>query len=126
MFCSKCGKQIDDAAIMCVYCGVPTKNYTPSGPQASAAAQPQPVTIINTNTNTNTNSGIPYPQKSKWVAFLLCFFLGYLGIHRFYVGKIGTGIIWLLTAGFFGIGWVIDAILILVGAFRDKAGFPLR
>jgi TM2 domain-containing membrane protein YozV len=67
-----------------------------------------------------------YPYKSKVVAGLLCFFLGYLGIHRFYVGKIGSGIIWLLTMGLCGIGALIDFILILVGSFRDKAGMPLK
>lgn len=61
-------------------------------------------------------------KKSRLVAGLLCFFLGALGIHRFYVGKIGTGIIWLLTGGLFGIGWLIDFIMILVGAFKDKSG----
>ena len=55
-------------------------------------------------------------------AFLLCFFLGYLGIHRFYVGKIGTGILWLLTGGLLGIGALIDFIMIIVGSFRDADG----
>ena len=62
------------------------------------------------------------PLKSKLIAFLLCLFLGVLGVHRFYVGKIGTGFLWLFTGGFFGIGWIIDLIMILIGGFRDKAG----
>ncbi|HHT53330.1 MAG TPA: TM2 domain-containing protein [Clostridiales bacterium] len=61
-------------------------------------------------------------DKSRIVAALLCFFLGYLGIHRFYVGKIGTGVLWLLTAGIFGIGAFVDFIVILCGYFKDKEG----
>lgn len=52
-------------------------------------------------------------MRNKWVALALCFFLGFLGIHRFYEGKIVTGIIWLLTGGLFGIGWLVDFIIIL-------------
>lgn len=63
--------------------------------------------------------------RSNLVAFLLCFFLGGLGIHRFYVGKVGTGIIWLLTAGVLGIGVLVDFCLILLGRFRDKEGARL-
>jgi hypothetical protein len=55
-------------------------------------------------------------------ALLLCFFLGWAGAHRFYVGKIGTGILMLLTGGVFGVLWLIDFILLIVGAFTDKAG----
>jgi TM2 domain-containing membrane protein YozV len=61
-------------------------------------------------------------SRSRVVAALLCFFLGALGIHRFYAGKIGTGIIWLLTLGLAGIGVIVDFIMILVGAFKDKEG----
>lgn len=65
-------------------------------------------------------------DKNKWVAFWLCLLLGGLGIHRFYVGKIGTGIIYLLTGGLCGIGWLVDLIKILMGSFRDNTGAPLR
>ena len=72
---------------------------------------------------------IPYApvksQKSKTIAGLLCFFLGELGIHRFYVGKVGTGILWLCTAGLFGIGWLIDLIMIICGKFKDSNGMNL-
>ena len=65
-------------------------------------------------------------QKSRLVAALLCWFLGALGIHRFYVGKIGTGILWLVTAGILGIGVIIDFIMIVIGDFKDKDGKVLR
>lgn len=64
--------------------------------------------------------------KSKGVVAVLCFFLGALGIHRFYVGKIGTGILWLLTAGLLGLGVIIDFIMILCGSFKDKDGAIIK
>ena len=53
---------------------------------------------------------------------LLCFFFGVLGVHRFYVGKVGTGILQLLTLGGLGIWALIDFIMIVVGSFTDKQG----
>ncbi|MBQ5398466.1 MAG: TM2 domain-containing protein [Ruminococcus sp.] len=65
-------------------------------------------------------------DKSKIVALLLCIFGGFLGLHHFYVGKIFMGIIYLLTGGIFGIGWIIDIIRICLGSFKDNVGAPLR
>ena len=50
------------------------------------------------------------PQKSMLVAYLLWFFFGYLGLHRFYLGRWVTGLIWLFTVGLFGVGWLFDAV----------------
>jgi TM2 domain-containing membrane protein YozV len=60
--------------------------------------------------------------KSRLVALLLCFFLGVIGLHRFYVGKNGTGILMIVTFGGLGIWVVIDLVMIIVGSFTDKQG----
>ena len=64
-------------------------------------------------------------EKSNTVALLLCLFLGGLGVHRFYVGKIGTGVLQLLTLGGLGIWALIDLIMIVVQKFTDKEGNTL-
>jgi TM2 domain-containing membrane protein YozV len=61
-------------------------------------------------------------EKRNLPVFLLCYFLGAFGVHRFYVGKIGTGILQLLTFGGLGVWWFIDLIIILSGGFTDKEG----
>ena len=126
MYCKYCGQQIEDGAKFCQHCGGNLGAETKQEPvkQAAPEAPQQPVVnVINQNTNVNSNVG--YIHKRKWVAFFLCLFLGCFGVHRFYVGKVGTGIIWLLTFGLCGIGWFLDLIIILFGGFRDKIGQPL-
>ena len=86
--------------------------------------------------NKNPNSAVETAPKAapsggksdrSWVVVLiLSFFLGALGIHRFYVGKIGTGIVWLLTGGCLGVGWLIDFIRVLIGNFTDKEGNAIK
>ena len=64
----------------------------------------------------------PRSEKSFLLTLILCFFVGALGIHRFYAGKLLTGILMLITAGGFGIWVLIDLIMILLGNFTDSRG----
>jgi TM2 domain len=95
--CTKCGHLMHQSARACPECGAPSF--------ASSAQGVSP--------------------KSRLVALLLCIFLGGLGIHRFYVGKTGTGILWLLTVGLLGIGALVDLIMIAAGSFRDSNGLAI-
>lgn len=85
-----------------------------------------------TNTNQTTS---PLVAKSdsltklnpEWVVTLiLAVLLGALGIHRFYVGKVGTGILMLITCGGFGIWALVDVIIIAMGNFQKKDGTIIK
>lgn len=112
-FCKHCGLKIPKDAVICTACGRQVEDFK----QSSAASTPQIVINNdnnNLNTNTNTvNAAINAKLKNKWVAFVLCFFLGFLGAHKFYEGKIGMGILYIFTVGLFGVGVIIDLIVIL-------------
>ena len=74
----------------------------------------------------NLENSTTVSEKGFVPALLLCLFLGGFGLHRFYVGKVGTGILMLFTLGGLGIWTLIDIVMIVVGSFRDKQGLTLR
>jgi TM2 domain-containing membrane protein YozV len=100
-YCDACAVGIDPGTRVCPTCG---------------ANQERAVTA-------NT-SGVS--ERKILPAFLLCFLLGVFGAHRFYVGKIGTAILMIVTIGGLGIWALIDLIMIVVGAFTDKEGNKLK
>src|SRR5271166_2049850 len=83
--CQRCGRVMPADAIFCAQCG----------------DRIEPARMRSRSTGYEEVS-----ERSRLIALLLCLFLGYVGVHRFYVGKIGTGVLWLLTGGLFGIGYV--------------------
>ena len=109
-FCKFCGGRIAADAAVCTLCGRQVEALRQESPQ---------IVVNNTNTNVNTNrqtmmaSGRGTRERNKWTAFLLCLFLGCFGAHKFYEGKTGVGILYLLTGGLFGVGWLIDTIALL-------------
>ncbi len=100
VFCRGCGKEIHETAPSCPHCGAP---------QQVAGA-----------------STGPRSEKDYIIAILLCFFLGTFGVHRFYVGKVGTGLLMLVTLGGFGIWTLIDFIFIVLGSFTDSEGRKIK
>ena len=127
--CPVCGAPLENG--QCSYCGyvqeTPERNEEirqPGTDTAEMGYEPRPAVD---SPQPNPMGIIPgVSRKSKTTALLLCIFLGGLGVHRFYAGKVGTGIIYLLTVGLFGIGWLVDIIRIAAGSFRDGFGLPLR
>lgn len=110
-FCKFCGSQINIDAVLCTVCGRQVEQL-----QGMSSPQSPQIVINNSNNNTNTAVAGVVPagkKKNKWVCFFLWLFLGLIGGHKFYDGKIGTGIIYILTVGFFGVGWLIDFFRIL-------------
>ena len=101
-YCENCGASIDTRAVICPKCGVPIGPYKK---------------LLETREHAS--------DRSRLVALLFAWFFGMLGIHRFYVNRVGSGILWLLTFGLFGIGVLVDIILIASGKFTDREGKPL-
>ena len=99
-FCQHCGKKIAKEAVFCPFCGCQVELI-----KSEQQATPQ--------VEINNIVGGMKAEKNKWIALLLCFFLGFFGGHKFYEGKIGMGILYIFTSGLFGIGLIVDFIVIL-------------
>lgn len=113
-FCEHCGSVIAKQAVVCPTCGcqvAPLKQEQVPGQQVQVTQvqQPQPIQPVQVVVNNYNGQGRP---KDKLTALLLCIFLGEWGIHRFYEGRIGSGILWMFTFGLFGLGWLYDVIRI--------------
>lgn len=110
-FCKHCGEKFPLEAVVCTKCGCPVE-------ELKQAVQQPSIVVNNSNVNTNANThmmaGVPMGRwKNQWASFFLCLFLGFFGAHKFYEGKIGMGILYLLTGGLFYIGAFVDLIVIL-------------
>ena len=117
--CKNCGAiEITELAdrYECPYCGT---RYPRVQPQPTtvirevhyvSTPQPNPQPVRNNSHVTNYNGR---KRCNKWVALVICYFLGLFGGHKFYEGKSGQGLLYLFTAGLFGIGWLIDLVSIL-------------
>lgn len=132
--CAYCGKPFCKDCLVEVkgrmYCKEDLGNVLDEAKQSSSGQPTINITNSNdsVNTNTNVNGGFAgAPRKSKTVALILCIigFLGVGGLHRMYVGKVGSGVLHFFTYGICGIGTIIDLISILSGGFRDSYGQPL-
>lgn len=126
MKCLNCGTEYEGN--LCPNCGSSQEQQTTTQTtQQPNDRQFQPQIIINNNVNQSDGGYRPgTSNKSKVAALILAIFLGAIGIHRFYVGKVGTGIIWFLTGGCFLIGWIYDIIKIASGTFKDGAGLIIK
>jgi len=92
------------------------------GASDAGEAMPQPAQPRMTPSGEKTS---PAKRLTALILAGIGFISPLAGLHRFYVGKVGTGILWLFTWGLFGIGQLIDVILILAGQFKDNNGLPL-
>jgi hypothetical protein len=119
MYCRNCGNEVSEKAIMCVACGTPPKAGDKYCYNCKAETNASSPICIKCGVSLK---GENLEGKDWLTTLLLCFFLGYLGIHRFYTGHTAIGVVQLLTLGCCGIWTLIDFIIIIVGNFKDAKG----
>ena len=121
--CPKCGAPMETAT--CEYCGYTQQQSAPTVTNTTSKSAAAVVTQFVVNVNPVTTQATVSP-KSRWVALAICYFLGIFGGHYFYVGKAGKGILYIFTAGLFGVGWIVDLVRIATGKFTDAQNLPLK
>ena len=120
--CEFCGGSVNAATNTCAGCGA-AQSTAPPPPPAHA---PPPQAYGAPAQHHVGPGGQPVSDKQWIVALILNFFLGYLGLHRFYTGHIGIGVIQLLTWGGCGLWWLLDFIMLLTGSYKDSNNLPLK
>ena len=132
-YCFACGELILKAAEICPKCGLrQIGQYDASALVSNEKYCSSCGEVILKDAEICPKCGVRQTFKinevsPEWLTvFLLSIFLGYLGVDRFYVGKIGTGILKLITGGGCGIWWLIDWIMILSGKFTDSKGNVIK
>lgn len=122
--CQECSAVMDGGAY-CEKCGAKLPHYDPIQEEKPIRQKecPTPNEVIYVKSADRPND---VSRKSRTVALLLCVFFGYFGLHRLYLGKIGTGLLYMFTFGLSGIGWLIDIVLIAVGSATDAGGRFVR
>jgi len=130
MFCRNCGKELIGTPEICVGCGarplVGSSFCQACGAETNALAE----ICIKCGARLGKAEAVDISSKSRLATTLLCilpaWIVGIAGIHRFYLGKIGTGIAMLLTLGGLGIWTLIDFIYVVSGSMKDKEGKPIK
>lgn len=114
-FCKHCGAIIPEDAILCTACGRQVEKLESENTPNIVINNSNSSQNVNTNNNVNTNANTVLTGKlrNKWVALALCVLGGFFGLHKFYEGKIGMGILYFFTGGLFLVGVVIDFIALL-------------
>lgn len=123
MYCRNCGNEVSDKAIMCVACGTPPKAGDKYCHYCKAETTAQATICMKCGASLADHGTAVKGEGKDWLTtLLLCFFLGFLGVHRFYTGHTAIGVVQLLTLGGCGIWTLIDFIIIIVGNFKDAQG----
>lgn len=125
MYCRNCGNEVSDKAVMCVACGTPPKAGDKFCYNCKAETAANATICMKCGVALKKENPIDGEGKDWLTTLLLCIFLGAFGIHRFYTGHTGIGVVQLLTLGGCGIWALIDLIMIIVGSFKDAKGNKL-
>ena len=122
MFCRNCKAEVADKAVICVACGMKPLDGNKFCNSCGHPTHPDAQVCVGCGIALkNVRTG-----ERKWiVALLLAWFLGVFGVHRFYTGHTGLGIVQLLTLGGCGVWALIDFIFIAIGSYRDADGKAL-
>jgi len=126
MFCRNCGKELIGTPEICLSCGAKPLAGSNFCQACGTATNPLAEICIKCGAQLVKAEAVDISPKSRLTTTLLCalpaYFVGIAGIHRFYLGKIGTGIAMLLTLGGLGIWTLIDFIYAVSGNMKDKEG----